>query len=155
MLSRIVTERVCQGSSILSRRGSVRGCYGLKQEDEPLPTPVIERLIGWPDLHQLRPVAIDLRFAGLARLVDAAHRPDLHPRNRVGAKIQGPGVGAFKARVDIAHHEPFTIAQVEDGGRTLPTSAAPCGRQQQELTKGSPCRNPPTPSALIHPAVKR
>ena len=117
--------------------GSVRGRYGLEQEDKPQPTLVVECLVGWPHLHQLRPIALHLRFASLACLVEADRRPDLHSRNRVGNQVEGPGIGAFETWVDIAYHEPIPISQVVDRGRAILSAVTPGGRQQQQWSKGS------------------
>lgn len=92
--------------------------------------------------------------ARLARLVDAPLGPDLNPCKRVGPQVERPGVGVFKAGVDIAQHEPSSIPDVVDGGRVLLPRAAPRGRKPQERAEGSAERNPPSCCALIEPTVK-
>jgi hypothetical protein len=121
----------------LSLSGSVRRRYGLEQEDKPQPTFVVEGLISWPQLHQLRPIALDLRFAGLACLVEADRRPDLHSRNRVGNQVECPGIGTFETWVDIAYHKLIPISHIVDGGRANLSAVTPGGRQQQQRSKGS------------------
>ena len=105
-------------------------------------------------MYQLRPLVTDLCFARLARLVDAPLGPDLNPCKRVGPQVERPGVGVFKAGVDIAQHEPSSIQDVVDWGRVLLPHAAPRGRKPQERAEGSAERNPPSCCALIEPTVK-
>lgn len=72
----------------------------------------------------------------------------------VGPQVERPGVGVFKAGVDIAQHEPSSIQDVVDWGRVLLPHAAPRGRKPQERAEGSAERNPPSCCALIEPTVK-
>ena len=64
-------------------------------------------------MNQLRPIALNLCFIGFSCLINATFWPNLHLSSGIGAKVQCPRVGGFKAWVDITHDDLVIISEVK------------------------------------------
>ena len=103
----------------------------LQDKDAALAATVIMRLIRWPDVYELRPVASDLLVRRLTRVIRAAHRANPHACYRMSAQIEHPGIGMFKAWIDVADDESVVLTQIEDRDRARLSREATCGGEQE------------------------
>jgi hypothetical protein len=79
----------------------------------------IEALVGRPDPQELGPIPLELGLGGRPGPVGSDLGAELDPGQGMGAQVEGPGVGPFAARGDVAQDDPLPILEVEDRGGVL------------------------------------